>query len=410
MKIEIITIGTEILIGQITDTNSAWIGKTLNKEGFDVSKITSIVDNYKDITESLDNSLKNSDIVIITGGLGPTKDDITKKTLCDYFKCDLVFDQSVYDNVKQFLSSEDKDINTLNRDQALVPAECQVLNNRVGTAPGMLFEKEGKVVISLPGVPSEMIYLMDTYVVPYLKKNFRAVNIIHRTVITSGIPESDLAIKIENWEKELPDYISLAYLPAPRKVKLRLTGKSDDDVTELIDRKFLELKSLVSEFIWADSDTEPEIVLGTLLKERGETISCAESCTGGNIAALLSKHSGSSAFFYGGVVSYDNSVKVSTLGVKSEDISTKGAVSREVVEQMALGVRKLMNTTWSIATSGIAGPTGGSEEKPVGTVWIAWAGPQGVTSRKYIFGKQRDKNITASTETAIVNLIKLLNQ
>ena len=409
MNVEIITIGDELLIGQVTDTNSAWMGQILTKNGFEVSKKVTIPDVESIISKTIKDSLNNVDILLITGGLGPTNDDVTKKTLCDYFKCSLVFNDEVFEDLKSFLNSEDQDINALNRDQALVPDNCTIFRNRVGTAPTMLFKQNNKVVISMPGVPYEMKKIMEDNVIPWLRANYYTTEIVNKTLIVSGIPESDLSISLKDIESSLPAYIKLAYLPSPTSVRLRLTGKGEslenmEDSINLISSK---IKKIIGKALWSKNDEPPEIMLGKKLTKSGETISCAESCTGGNIAHKLTKHSGSSAFFQGGVVAYHNHIKEDVLGVKHEDLERYGAVSKSVVEQMALGVKKLMNTDWAVATSGVAGPTGGSDEKPVGTVWIAWAGPDGVESRRFQFGKNRDINIISATETALVGFLTL---
>ncbi len=410
MDVEIITIGDELLIGQVIDSNSAWLGIQLNLSGFDVVQKTTISDNKKQIIKTLDSSLSRVDIVLITGGLGPTKDDITKKTLCDYFKSEMVFNNDVFEDIKNFLNSEDQGINNLNRDQALVPENCFIIRNSVGTAPTLCFEIDNKVVISMPGVPYEMKAAMESGILPFLKEKFSTTTILHKTVIITGIPESDIALKIKSWEDNLPKYVDLAYLPSPMKVRLRLTckGRPIIQMTEKLESLVVTLKEIIGEPLWSLNDLEPEIVLGELLKNNNFTLSCAESCTGGNIAHKVTKVSGSSSYFYGGVVAYDNSIKENVLGVNIDDLKEYGAVSKPVVEQMALGVKKLMKTDWAVATSGIAGPTGGTTLKPVGTVWIAWAGPHGVESKMFLFGKLREQNIISSTESGLVGLITRL--
>lgn len=407
MNVEIITIGDELLIGQVIDSNSAWMGNILNQNGFDVVKKTTIPDQPNEIQNTITHSLHNVDIVLLTGGLGPTKDDVTKKTLCEYFECSLVYNADVFEDVKSFLSSEAQDINLLNRDQAMVPNKCKIIRNRVGTAPIMWFEKDNKVLIVMPGVPYEMKKVMTEEIIPKLKTIFNTTEIIHKTLIVTGIPESDLSLLINDFESELPKYITLAYLPSPTRVRLRLTGKgkSLSILEEEINNLSLKLKKIIGKPLWSMNDDLPEILLGQKLISNNQTISCAESCTGGNIAHKLTKHSGSSSFFQGGVVAYHNHIKEHVLGVNKDDLIKYGAVSKSVVEQMATGVKKLMNTDWAVATSGIAGPTGGSEEKPVGTVWIAWAGPDGVKSKKFQFGKLRDINIIRSTEAALIELL-----
>lgn len=407
MNVEIITIGDELLIGQVLDSNSAWIGQELNKHGFDITTKTTISDGADQIKKTLSDALTRVEIILITGGLGPTKDDITKKTLAEYFCSSMVFNPDVFDDIKDFLSSEEQGINQLNKDQAMVPDNCSIIRNRVGTAPIMWFDYNNKVVISMPGVPYEMKKAMTDSVIPRLKERYESKNILHRTLSVTGIPESDLSIMIADWELSLPDYISLAYLPSPTRVRLRLTGKGQSEtmMKEQMTSLISDLKKIVGKPLWSINDDLPEQLLATKLIEQGQTISCAESCTGGNIAHQLTKHSGSSAFFNGGVVAYHNHIKESVLCVKKSDLEQYGAVSKTVVEQMATGVRTLMKTDLAVATSGIAGPTGGSAEKPVGTVWIAWAGPNGVHSKKFQFGHIRDINIISATEAALVGFL-----
>lgn len=407
MNVEIITIGDELLIGQVIDSNSAWMGNILNQNGFDVIQKTTISDKEFQIKKAITNSLENVDIVLITGGLGPTKDDVTKKTLCDYFNASLIFNSDVFEDIKSFLTSEEQGINLLNREQAMVPDNCTVIRNKIGTAPIMWFEKDNKVIVAMPGVPYEMKQGMTDSVIPKLKKNFTTLDIVHKTLSVTGIPESDLSMLIEDFESDLPEYFSLAYLPSPTRVRLRITGKGKSKLVmdKEINTLALKLKDIIGKSMWGWDDDLPEVLLGKKLIKNNETISCAESCTGGNIAHKLTKHSGSSSFFQGGVVAYHNHIKENVLGVNKDDLIKYGAVSKSVVEQMAIGVKKLMNTDWSVATSGIAGPTGGTDKKPVGTVWIAWAGPHGVYSKKFQFGKIRDINIISSTEAALVEFL-----
>lgn len=411
MDIEIITIGNELLLGQIIDTNSVWIAQELIKEGFNVSCKTTIKDSSDDIKNALRSSLKRADIVLLTGGLGPTKDDITKQSLCDFFNTELVFSNDVFNNIKEVLKGRVKSLNSLNRDQALVPNDCTIIQNSVGTAPIMWFEKKGQVVISMPGVPSEMKTSMINDVIPKLKKTFFKKDVYYyKTVNTNGISEANLAEMISDWEESLKG-IELAYLPSPGKVRLRLSMKGDslEEIKKNINGKIEDLKELIGKYIWGYDDETPQSLIGKLLSDKDESLSSAESCTGGKISHLITSIPGSSAYFLGGVCAYHNSVKEGVLEVDSKSLKTFGAVSKEVVEQMAVGVKKRMNTTWSVATSGVAGPGGGSKEKPVGTVWIAWAGPNGVISRKFTFGRDREYNITRATETAMVGLLKLIS-
>nr|WP_319398392.1 competence/damage-inducible protein A [uncultured Carboxylicivirga sp.] len=412
MNLEIITIGNELLIGQVVDTNSAWMGQELNKEGFDITRITSVQDTDEAITSSLNEALSRVDIVLMTGGLGPTKDDITKQTLADYFDTKLIFNQEVFDNVCTLLKGRVKNINELNRGQAYVPEKCTVINNPVGTAPVMWFEKEGKVIVSMPGVPGEMKHAVANEIIPRLKDRFETLHIIHKTVLVFNIPEAVLAEQLSNWEETIPDYISLAYLPSPGKIRLRLTAKSKNEskAQEDIQRLVEDLYKIVGDNIFAEEDKPVHELLGELLKQNGKTVSTAESCTGGYIGHLLTSIPGSSAYFRGGIIAYENDVKARLLGVSSDDLNQYGAVSQPVVEQMALGAKTALGTDYAIATSGIAGPDGGTEDKPVGTVWIAIAGDFGVISKKYQFGKMRDRNIHRSADTGMVMLFQHLNK
>lgn len=410
MNVEVITIGDELLIGQVVDTNSAWMGRELNESGFDVSRKTAISDDASQISEALDEALSRVDVVLITGGLGPTRDDITKKTLCDYFNTKLVFNEQVLEDIQSLLAGRVKNLNSLNRDQALVPESCTVIRNPVGTAPIMCFDKGEKVVVSMPGVPSEMQKAMSDAVIPMLKKRFATTEILHKTILTNGIPEAVLAEKISNWEDGLPEYVKLAYLPAYGRVRLRLSakGRSKEMMEKAIGVAVEELKGIIGASIWGYDDQLPEVVIGELLAVKGQTLACAESCSGGKIAHLLSSVPGASKYFKGGIVAYANSVKVAALNVEESDLETLGAVSKTVVEQMALGAKMALGVDWAVATSGIAGPDGGSDDKPVGTVWIAWAGPMGVESEVFSFGKIRERNVIRTSETALIGLLKRL--
>lgn len=405
-KIEIITIGDEILIGQIVDTNSAWMAAELNKAGFEVAQITSVHDNEAHITEALDNALNRADIVLFTGGIGPTKDDITKQTLCKYFGTQLVFSNDVYRNVEAFLASRNRSMNDLNKSQAMVPENCKVIQNKVGTAPITWFDKNEKVVVSMPGVPYEMKQVMTDEIIPRLQQQYKTPVIIHRTVIVQGYPESELALKIEEWENALPANIHLAYLPNHSLVKLRLSGASEDGLSLefAINQQIASLTNLLGNAIIAFDDLPLEVQIGQFFSAHQLTLSTAESCTGGNIAHLITTISGSSAYFNGSVVAYSNEVKNQVLGVSADDIREHGAVSSQVVEQMAEGVRRLLHTDFGVATSGIAGPTGGTPEKPVGTVWIAVSSPAGVVSRVFHFSGSRQLIIDRSTQAALLFL------
>jgi len=411
VKVEIITIGDEILIGQIVDTNSAWMATELNKCGFELAQITSIHDDERHIIESLDLALGRADIVLFTGGIGPTNDDITKQTLAKYFDTRLVFDESVLDNIKQLFSNRPNyGLNDLNRSQAMVPENCTVIQNKVGTAPITWFEKVGKVIVSMPGVPYEMKQAMSSEVIPRLQRRYNAPVLMHKTVQVYGYSESALAIKIADWEKGLPAYIHLAYLPNSGVVKLRLSGQLDDvlalqfSVNQQVDK----LAQLLGKAIIAYEDISIPNLVGSLLKSKGLMVATAESCTGGNIAHELTLIPGSSEFFKGSVVAYSNDIKTGVLRVSSTDLENDGAVSRSVVEHMAEGVRKLLRSDVSVATSGIAGPSGGTAEKPVGTVWIAVSSEDKTISRQFKFGSLREQNIIRATQAALLMLKEIL--
>ncbi|RIH63273.1 competence/damage-inducible protein A [Mariniphaga sediminis] len=403
MKAEIITIGDEILIGQIVDTNSAWIAEQFNLNGIEIYQITSVHDDTEHIAEAMQIAEKKADLVILTGGLGPTKDDITKHALCDYFNTKLVFHEQTFENIKNRFKNRNIDLNKLNRDQAMLPGACTVLTNKVGSAPGMWFEKNDTIFVSVPGVPFEMKYLVENEILPRLRTNGKAKAIFHKTVQTQGLPESMLAEKIENWETSLPENIKLAYLPNPMSVRLRLSaiGTDLEELKRLVGGEIEKLKQLIPDYIFGyDNETLGEIT-GRLLREKGLTLAVAESCTGGYISHLITSVPGSSEYFRGGVTAYSNEVKKSLLGVSELTLQNYGAVSSEVVREMALGVRKKLGADFAVATSGIAGPTGGTEEKPVGTVWIAIAGPENTITEKFIFGDNRERNIIRSSQTAL---------
>lgn len=409
MKAEIITIGDEILIGQIVDTNSAWISARLNEAGVTVVRKLTVGDEKQEIRNSIDNALSECDIVIVTGGLGPTKDDITKLTLAEYFGCGLVRDDKTHEMNRRVLEARGVDFNELNRNQSLVPECCKVLLNHNGTAPGMWFERDGKVLVSLPGVPFEMEELMTGSVIPKLKEHFKLNTIIHKTAITFGMAESVLAETIADWETALPSWLHLAYLPSPSQIRLRLSAYDVSGVDESaeIDRRFAELETIIPAYILGyDNDTVASVVAKTL-SDRHLTLSAAESCTGGAVSSRFTAIQGASEYFMGSIVSYSNEAKINTLGVSAETLATHSAVSREVAEQMAAGARRVFGTDYSIATTGIAGPDGGTAETPVGTVWIAVATPEGVVSRKLTLGKLRTQNIERATATAI-NLLRLI--
>lgn len=407
MRAEIITIGDELLIGQVVDTNSAWMAERLNEYGIELYQITSVHDERTAIINALDEAFGRVDIVLTTGGLGPTKDDITKQVLCDYFGTHLIESASVRAHIYDLYKDRPDVLNRLTATQWLVPETATILENRVGSAPLMVFNKESQLLASMPGVPYEMKIAMDEQILPYISRQLSAIRnqIIHRTLQVTGIPESSLAILLEDYENSMPQGLHLAYLPKDGIIRLRLSSYGELTEEEMT-YWFAELKHLTADYLIADTDEPLEVILGRMLKERHQTISTGESCTGGKLASLLNKHAGSSAFYYGSIISYDNSVKEQVLGVPAELIKAHGVVSEEVVRVMAGSVRKMLNTNYSIATSGIAGPTGGSEEKPVGTVWIAWATPEGTTAECFHLGKLREQITDRACMKALIGMIE----
>lgn len=412
MRAEIITIGDELLIGQVVDTNSAWMAEKLNEQGIELYQITSVHDDREHIINALNEAFGRADLVLTTGGLGPTKDDITKHVLCEYFGSHLIEDKRVRAHIYELYKERPDVLNRLTATQWLVPECAQILENRVGSAPLMVFHKGDKILASMPGVPYEMKIAMEEQILPYileLKIKNEKLKIIHKTLQVTGIPESSLAIILEEYENTKPEYLHLAYLPKDGIIRLRLSSYGEATEEEMQDW-FGRLKGLVSDYLIADTDEPLEVIVGNLLKARGATIATAESCTGGKLAALLNKHAGSSAFYWGSVISYDNSVKEHLLGVPQEMIKTYGVVSEEVVRVMAESVRKQIGTDYAIATSGIAGPAGGSKEKPVGTVWMAWATPEGTTAECFHLGKLREQITDRACTKALVGMIKIIKQ
>lgn len=408
MQAEIITIGDELLIGQVVDTNSAWLGRTLSEDGIKVTQITSVQDDPNQIMRTVNEALARVSIVLVTGGLGPTRDDITKHTLAKLFGMKLVRDEQVYETVRRQLAVRGIAFNELNREQALVPDGCTVLPNRNGTAPGMWFERGGKVLVSMPGVPFEMKALVTDEILPRLRTHFSLHANVHRTAITFGLAESILAERIAPWEAALPANLRLAYLPSALCIRLRLSAYETDPekARSEIDRQFDRLAGLIPHYLVGYGDDTLESATGALLRSRGETLATAESCTGGNIAHRFTAMPGASDYFLGGVVAYSNEVKTALLGVDPDSLNRYGAVSRSVAEQMAEGVRRATGATYGISTTGIAGPTGGTPGKPVGTVWMAVATPEGVHARCMVFGSVRAQNIERSSSNCI-NLLRL---
>ena len=410
MKAEIITIGDEILIGQIVDTNSAWIAEQFNLNGIEIYQITSVHDNHQHILEAMKKAEEKVDLVVLTGGLGPTKDDITKNTLCEYFNTKLVHHEATFQHIREIFSRRNFDFNKLNRDQALVPESCTVLFNKTGTAPGMWFEKNNTIFVSVPGVPFEMKYLVEFEILPRIVKQGRTKAIFHKTVLTQGIPESMLALQIESWEDALPEHIKLAYLPNPMSVRLRLsaTGTDKTVLKHEVEEQIQQLQQIIPDHIFGyDNETMAEVV-GRLLKMRGKTLAVAESCTGGYISHLLTSVPGSSEYYKGGVTAYSNEVKKQLLGVNETSLAEYGAVSEQVAKEMALGVKQALQTDFAVSTTGIAGPDGGTDEKPVGTVWIAVAGENKVFATQYGFGSNRERNIIRSGQTALQLLRQII--
>ncbi|WP_431111121.1 competence/damage-inducible protein A [Winogradskyella poriferorum] len=409
MQAEIITIGDEILIGQIVDTNSAFLGKEFNKIGVSVYQITSVQDDKAHILKALKEAEENADIIIITGGLGPTKDDITKHTICEYFNDTLIEDKAVLNNVEQIFSKYNAPLLTVNRHQALVPSRAKVLMNKYGTAPGMWLEKNGKVFVSLPGVPYEMKALIKDEVIPSLRSKFKFPYIKHKTLLTYGIGESALADRIEAWEDNLPSFIKLAYLPNLGKVRLRLSAKAMDKnivETEMEQQIQLLLPQIEDVFVGFEDDLSLEAIIGKQLTDLGKTISIAESCTGGQIAKAITANAGASKYFKGSVVSYATESKVDILKISEKEIENHSVVSKEVAEAMAKQVRVLFKSDYGISTTGNAGPSKGDSDAEVGTVWIAIASDEGVRAKVFNFGNHREKVIMRATNKAFEMLQK----
>jgi nicotinamide-nucleotide amidase len=399
MKAEIITIGDELLIGQTIDTNSAWIGEQLNLSGVQIYQITSISDDKQHIKQAIKNAESRVDLILITGGLGPTRDDITKNTLCEYFDTHLEMNREILERIEGYFTARGIEVLEVNRQQAALPAAAKIVPNYLGTASGMWFEKDGKVIISMPGVPYEMKAMMETTIIPMVGNYFQTSTILKKTVLTQGMGESSLALRIQDWESSLRgDGLELAYLPSPGLVKLRVTAREHvvEDAALKLDGYLLELHQLIPDLIFGYSGDTLESVVGQLLLKKNAKLATAESCTGGYIAHLITSIPGSSAYFEGTVVSYSNEIKSNVLGVNMADIEANGAVSEPVVRQMAEGVRAKLKADYSIATSGIAGPDGGTEEKPVGTVWIAVSTPEKTIAKKFLIGKDRERNVRIS--------------
>lgn len=409
-EVIIITIGDELLIGQVVDTNSAWIGQQLAKQGVEIRRIISIADNKEAIANAVRLSMNEVSLVIVTGGLGPTKDDITKATLCEVFGAKLTFNQDVYDNVERLLLKRIGSINAFNKSQAFVPDKAEIFQNELGTAPIMKFKTQNSVLFSLPGVPYEMKHGIESVVIPYIQASFESVGFVNRTLLAVNIPESVLAELLEEWETALPEHVKLAYLPSLGLIRLRITirqvvgweGFGD------MDNYCSQLKELLGAFYLNEGDGELEVLLGQILTRKKLSIATAESCTGGLIAHKITTVPGCSAYYKGGIVAYSNEVKTNRLNVKLTDVEKYGAVSQQVVEQMAQGAREAFACDVGVATSGIAGPDGGTEDKPVGTVWLAWAWGDRVESECFLFGKVRSVNVERAVKASLIGLIQRL--
>ncbi|HSD08404.1 competence/damage-inducible protein A [Flavobacterium sp.] len=414
MKAAIVTIGDEILIGQIVDTNSGFIAKSLDKIGVEVYEMLSISDSKDHILNTFSELQNTVDIVIITGGLGPTKDDITKKTFCEYFDDELVVDEAVLAHVTQLIEGFYKrPITQINKDQALVPSKCTVLHNEVGTAPGMWIKKDNTVFVSLPGVPFEMKYLVENEIIPKIIREYNRPYILHKTILTYGRGESAVAEQIEDWENNLPEYIKLAYLPAPGRVRLRLSARGVDKemLEKSIEKNVQSLTEIIGDIIVGFEEDEPiEVVLGRMLSKKNATISTAESCTGGTIAQLLSSVPGASNYFKGSVVAYSTQVKENVLNVSKSLIEKHTVVSAEVAETMALNAKILLKTDYAIATTGNAGPSKGESDADVGTVYIAVATPNEVLVEMFNFGQPREKVIDRASIKGLEILLKEISK
>jgi nicotinamide-nucleotide amidase len=410
IRAEILTIGDEILYGQILDTNSQWISARLTEIGVQVIRKTSIADRAEDLRKALDEGLSRASLMILTGGLGPTLDDITKPVLAEYFDSEMAINEDALGLIKGFFEKRGRVLLEVNRLQAMIPIKAEYLQNKMGTAPGMWFDAGNqRAVVSLPGVPYEMKYLMEQHVMPRIKERFSLPVILHRYMRTIGLGESFIADKIKDWEEQLPEHIRLAYLPSVFLVKMRLTamGQKPEALAKELEAQIALVKERLGDHLYALEDVEPIEVVYRLLKEQVKTIGSAESCTGGHIAAQLSSLPGSSSFFMGSVVAYSNEVKKNQLGVSDQTLSDHGAVSEACIVEMAKGLRQRLGTDLALASSGIAGPDGGSDEKPVGTVWIALADEKAVYPRKLNLNGASRENIIRATTLAALNLVRL---
>jgi len=416
MQTEIINIGDELLIGQVVNTNASWMSEQLNLAGYLVSRVSIIPDDPQHILDALKESEERSDLILLTGGLGPTKDDLTKETLCKYFNTRLIFDPMAFKAIEKLFNARGFPVTNINRKQAEIPENCIAIPNTNGTASGMWFEKgsadDGKkhIFISMPGVPFEMKTMMINEIIPRLNKYFKPIAVLHHTILTQGLGESFLSDMLENWETHLPANLHLAYLPQPGIVRLRLTGLGDNlsILQKQMNEELAKMKSLIKDYIFGEGTETLEEIVGTLLKDKGCTLATAESCTGGYIAYLITSIPGSSAYYKGSIIAYSNEIKTKELGVSEKVLQEQGAVSEAVVKEMAESIRNRFGSDYSIAISGIAGPDGGTKDKPVGLVWIAIAGPTGVQTNKFLFGDNRERNIRRAALQALNLLRKVI--
>jgi len=409
MKIEVISIGDELLLGQTINTNSAWMGQEVAKVGGQVVRAWTVSDSGEEIHAALNGLHPQTELVLLTGGLGPTKDDLTKKVLTAFMGGELTYHPDVFEHIQRLFASMGRVPSERNREQAMLPSNAEILINAVGTAMGMAWSWGGRRVVSMPGVPYEMKHLMETHVLPWISQNSRHF-VAHRTVRSQGVPESDLADRLNDWEESLPDWIKLAYLPAPGLVKLRLSLRVPKEQAVVsqgrLNREVDVLIGLLGASYFGEGDVPLERVLGDKLLAQGMTLATAESCTGGALGASITSVAGSSRYYWGGVQAYHNDVKMKVLGVEEAALAVHGAVSETVAKAMATGVRKRLGTDWAVSTTGIAGPDGGTPEKPVGTVWIAVAGPDGCRAERFQMGKDRQRNVQ-KTVLAAMNLLRV---
>lgn len=408
MEAEIISIGDELLIGQVINTNASWMARRLAENGIRARNMVVVPDEAEDIRKAVDVAFGRSEVILVTGGLGPTKDDITKKVLCDYFGTRLVFHQPSFDNILRLFPTRASNLSPANRQQADIPENCTPVMNQFGTAPGMIFRKEGRILVSMPGVPFEMEAMMNNDVIPMLKKSANSDVMVCKTLLTQGVGESYLSELIAVWEESLPENMKLAYLPQPGIVRLRLNAYGDNRETlqEQIDFQSAKLEEIIPDLVFGYGEDTMEAVAGKLLREKGKSLSTAESCTGGYLAHLITSVPGSSDYFKGSVVAYANDIKMALLGVSEGSLARHGAVSEEVVREMALGALEKFNTDYAVSTSGVAGPDGGTPEKPVGTVWVAVASRLGATTKLFRLGDHRGRNIRRAALSAL-NMLRL---